>query len=39
MFELSIEIDIVSTDDKIKVIIITAAAENSFCEGTDIRYV
>jgi len=39
MLELSTAIDIVSADDKIKVIIITGAGEKSFCAGADIRYV
>ena len=39
MTELSQAIDIVSTDDVIKVIIITGTGERSFCAGADIRYV
>ena len=39
MTELSQAIDIVSTDDGIKVIIITGTGERSFCAGADIRYV
>jgi len=39
MLELSTAIDIVSADDKIKVIIITGAGEKSFCAGADIKYV
>ena len=37
--ELSQAIDIVSTDDVIKVIVITGTGERSFCAGADIRYV
>jgi 3-hydroxypropionyl-coenzyme A dehydratase len=36
---LSAAIDIVSTDDNIKVLIITGAGKTSFCAGADIRYV
>src|SRR5215207_6375127 len=39
MTELSQAIDIVSTDDGIKVIVITGTGERSFCAGADIRYV
>ena len=39
MTELSQAIDIVSTDDVIKVIVITGTGERSFCAGADIRYV
>src|SRR5215216_6405424 len=39
MEELSAAIDIVSTDDNIKVVIITGAGKKSFCAGADIRYV
>jgi 3-hydroxypropionyl-coenzyme A dehydratase len=39
MSELSTAIDIVGTDDKIKVVIITGAGERSFCAGADVRYV
>jgi 3-hydroxypropionyl-coenzyme A dehydratase len=39
MSELSTAIDIVSANDKIKVIIITGTGERSFCAGADIRYV
>ena len=39
MTELSQVLDIVSTDDGIKVIIITGTGERSFCAGADIRYV
>ena len=39
MLELSKAIDIVGTDDKIKVVIITGTGEKSFCAGADIRYV
>ena len=39
MEELSAAIDIVSTDDNIKVLIITGAGKKSFCAGADIRYV
>ena len=39
MSELSAAIDIVSADDKIKVLIITGSGERSFCAGADIRYV
>src|ERR671932_2721363 len=39
MSELSTAIDIVGTDDKIKVLIITGTGERSFCAGADIRYV
>ena len=39
MIELSQAIDIVSTDDGIKVIVITGTGERSFCAGADIRYV
>ena len=39
MLELSTAIDIVSADDKIKVIIITGAGEKSFWAGADIKYV
>jgi 3-hydroxypropionyl-coenzyme A dehydratase len=39
MSELSTAIDIVSADDKIKVLIITGTGERSFCAGADIRYV
>ena len=39
MSELGAAIDIVGTDDKIKVVIITGAGEKSFCAGADIRYV
>ena len=39
MLELSTAIDIVSADDKIKVIILTGAGEKSFCAGADIKYV
>jgi 3-hydroxypropionyl-coenzyme A dehydratase len=39
MTELSQVLDIVSTDDDIKVIIITGTGERSFCAGADIRYV
>jgi len=39
MLELSTAIDIVSADDKIKVIIITGAGEKSFYAGADIKYV
>jgi 3-hydroxypropionyl-coenzyme A dehydratase len=37
--ELSSLIDTVSTDDTIKVVIITGKGERSFCAGADIRYV
>ncbi|MGA9151494.1 MAG: enoyl-CoA hydratase/isomerase family protein [Candidatus Nitrosopolaris sp.] len=36
---LSSAIDIVSTDDKVKVVVITGKGERSFCAGADIRYV
>ncbi|MDP8941595.1 MAG: enoyl-CoA hydratase-related protein [Thermoproteota archaeon] len=39
MTELSQVLDIVSTDDGIKVIVITGTGERSFCAGADIRYV
>ncbi len=39
MTELSQAIDIVSTDNSIKVIVITGTEERSFCAGADIRYV
>ena len=39
MLELSTTIDIVGTDDRIKVLIITGSGERSFCAGADIRYV
>jgi enoyl-CoA hydratase/carnithine racemase len=39
MSELYTAIDIVSANDKIKVIIITGTGERSFCAGADIRYV
>jgi 3-hydroxypropionyl-coenzyme A dehydratase len=39
MSELSTAIDIVGTDDKIKVLIITGTGERSFCAGADIKYV
>ena len=39
MTELSQAIDIVSTDDGIKVIVITGTGKRSFCAGADIRYV
>lgn len=39
MTELSQALDIVSTDDGIKVIVITGTGERSFCAGADIRYV
>ena len=39
MEELLAAIDIVSTDDSIKVLIITGAGKKSFCAGADIRYV
>ena len=39
MIELSQVLDIVSTDDGIKVIVITGTGERSFCAGADIRYV
>ena len=39
MTELSQALDIVSTDDVIKVIVITGTGERSFCAGADIRYV
>src|SRR5919201_1121380 len=39
MSELSTAIDIVGTDDKIKVLIITGSGERSFCAGADIKYV
>jgi 3-hydroxypropionyl-coenzyme A dehydratase len=39
MAELSTAIDIVGTDDKIRVVIITGTGERSFCAGADIRYV
>src|ERR687887_567183 len=39
MSELSVAIDIVGADDKIKVLIITGTGERSFCAGADIRYV
>ena len=39
MSELSTAIDIVDTDDKVKVAIITGTGERSFCAGADIRYV
>src|SRR5919108_5201766 len=37
--ELSAAIDIVGTDDNVKVLIITGTGERSFCAGADIRYV
>jgi 3-hydroxypropionyl-coenzyme A dehydratase len=39
MSELYTTIDIVSANDKIKVIIITGTGERSFCAGADIRYI
>ena len=39
MTELSQVLDIVSTDDGIKGIVITGTGERSFCAGADIRYV
>jgi 3-hydroxypropionyl-coenzyme A dehydratase len=39
MSELSKAIDVVSSDDNIKVLIITGTGERSFCAGADIRYV
>ncbi len=36
--ELSRTIDIVSSDDGIKALIITGAGERSFCAGADIAY-
>src|SRR5829696_4636071 len=39
MTELSQAIDIVSTDEGIKVIVIIGTGERSFCAGADIRYV
>ena len=39
MTELSQALDIVNTDDGIKVIVITGTGERSFCAGADIRYV
>ena len=36
--ELSLTIDIVSSDDGIKALIITGAGERSFCAGADIAY-
>jgi 3-hydroxypropionyl-coenzyme A dehydratase len=39
MEELSAAIDIVGTDDNVKVLIITGTGEKSFCAGADIRYV
>ena len=38
MSELSAAIDIVGADDKLKVLIITAMGERSFCAGAYIRY-
>ncbi len=37
--ELSSAIDIVSSDDNVKVVVITGKGERSFCAGADIRYV
>jgi 3-hydroxypropionyl-coenzyme A dehydratase len=37
--ELSSAIDVIATDDGIKVVIITGKGERSFCAGADIRYV
>jgi 3-hydroxypropionyl-coenzyme A dehydratase len=39
MEELSAAIDIVGTDDNVKVLIITGTGGRSFCAGADIRYV
>jgi enoyl-CoA hydratase/carnithine racemase len=39
MSELSKAIDVVSSYDNIKVLIITGTGERSFCAGADIRYV
>jgi 3-hydroxypropionyl-coenzyme A dehydratase len=37
--ELSSAIDIVSSDDNVKVVVITGKGKRSFCAGADIRYV
>jgi 3-hydroxypropionyl-coenzyme A dehydratase len=37
--ELSAAIDIVGTDDNVKILIITGTGEKSFCAGADIKYV
>jgi 3-hydroxypropionyl-coenzyme A dehydratase len=39
MEELSAAIDIVGTDDNVKILIMTGTGEKSFCAGADIRYV
>jgi 3-hydroxypropionyl-coenzyme A dehydratase len=39
MSELSTAIDVVASDNNIKVVIITGTGEKSFCAGADIRYV
>jgi 3-hydroxypropionyl-coenzyme A dehydratase len=39
MSELSKAIDVVGSDDNVKVVIITGTGERSFCAGADIRYV
>jgi 3-hydroxypropionyl-coenzyme A dehydratase len=39
MEELSTAIDIVGTDDNVKILIITGTGEKSFCAGADIKYV
>ena len=39
MEELSAAIDIVGTDDNVKILIITGTGEKSFCAGADIKYV
>ena len=39
MEELSAAIDIVGTDDNVKILIITGTGEKSFCSGADIKYV
>src|SRR5919108_3500882 len=39
MEELSAAVDIVGTDDNVKILIITGTGEKSFCAGADIKYV
>jgi 3-hydroxypropionyl-coenzyme A dehydratase len=39
MEELSAAIDIIGTDDNVKILIMTGTGEKSFCAGADIRYV